>query len=110
LSNQSHGSGAATSFVVSLVSNLVAFAFGSKETLLNPDYATPIWNVAIQLPLVGSYISTYLNAQLLLEIVSFLVVWVVLFSIVGMLGKIFGGAAPIILLIIGDSSRSAWLG
>lgn len=97
-------------FIISLASHLFVMWFGATDTVLNPVYAQPIWDVAIQLPYVGTYISQYLNATLLLGILSFIFVWLVAMAALGFLGKLFGGLGPVIMVGIGFFIAAVLLG
>ena len=101
MTDQAHHSFSGTSFIVSLISNVIVFMFGSKQTVLNPAYADAIWTFATQLPYVGSVITNYLNAQLLLAIISFMMIWIIAMSLLGVLAKVFGSLTPFILILVG---------
>ena len=110
LPDQQQHSFSSTSFIVSLVSNIIVFMFGSKQTVLNPAYGDAIWAFAIQLPYIGSIIATYLNAQLLLAIISFMMIWIIAMSLLGVLAKLFGSLAPFILILVGVLVAGVFLG
>lgn len=97
-------------FFISLISHLAVMYFGATDTVINPSYAEPLWNGAIQLPYVGSYIQQYMTSQILLGVVSFVFVWMVAMAALGWLGKFFGGLGPVIMLGIGFLIAAVMLG
>jgi len=110
LPDQQQHSFSGTSFIVSLISNVIAFFFGSKQSILNPALADAVWSFAISLPYAGPLFSSYLNAQILLAIISFIVVWIVAMSLLGLLGRLFGSITPLILILIGALIAGVFFG
>lgn len=100
----SHSAFSGLNFFISLISNILFFTFGSKDTLLNPAISQPLWDGLSQLPYVGPIILAHqdkVTPQLLLVIVSFVVIWLALATFVKLFGGVFKSFTPLLLMGVG---------